>query len=288
MPGTALLLSGGGAKGILQVSYLRAFKDLGFDYDKVYGTSVGALNAALYHQGDLEALEELWLSINNSKVYNANPLNMLSFFSKTPGVYDSKPLKKLIASVIDFKKLRSNPRELSINTTDILNSEPVTSNIRDLSDEEVIQILWASASPPIFFPPVNCLGKTLVDGGVLNNYSMHTALKDGMDTLILLMPSVPKTRQINSIKDVVDGLISTATTGYYKRELGAIEKTNQIIDQANEDLIDDIRRVKIVVVNSLKYNGIGLLDFNYSNRGEMLEFSYKIAHDQLSLAFPSL
>ena len=54
---TALVLGGGGAKGAYEVGAIAALEELGVRALSVYGTSVGALNAAMYAQGNMAAAE---------------------------------------------------------------------------------------------------------------------------------------------------------------------------------------------------------------------------------------
>ncbi len=64
-----LVLSGGGGKGAYEVGCWRALRERGIAVDAVAGTSVGALNAALVAQGDLERAERLWSQITAKDVF---------------------------------------------------------------------------------------------------------------------------------------------------------------------------------------------------------------------------
>ena len=59
----ALVLNGGGSRGAYQIGAWQALDALGVRFDGVYGTSIGALNAALFAQGDLAGAVELWSNI---------------------------------------------------------------------------------------------------------------------------------------------------------------------------------------------------------------------------------
>ncbi|MBO6048979.1 MAG: patatin-like phospholipase family protein, partial [Spirochaetales bacterium] len=50
-PRVALVLSGGGAKGIAHIPIIEALEKYGIPIDKVYGTSMGALIGGLYCAG---------------------------------------------------------------------------------------------------------------------------------------------------------------------------------------------------------------------------------------------
>ena len=64
----ALVLSGGGSRGAYEIGAWQALNELGVRLDAVYGTSIGALNAGLVAQGDVEQAVELWQNINLSQV----------------------------------------------------------------------------------------------------------------------------------------------------------------------------------------------------------------------------
>ena len=60
----ALVLCGGGSRGAYEIGAWGALRELGVRLDGVYGTSIGALNAALVARGDLEAARNVWLNIS--------------------------------------------------------------------------------------------------------------------------------------------------------------------------------------------------------------------------------
>ena len=67
----ALVLSGGGSRGAYEIGAWQAFSELGVRFQAVYGTSAGAINAALFAQGDLEKASSLWENINIKQLMNA-------------------------------------------------------------------------------------------------------------------------------------------------------------------------------------------------------------------------
>ena len=60
----ALVLSGGGSRGAYECGAWQALRELNIRLDGVYGTSIGALNAALVAQDDFEAALDLWNNIS--------------------------------------------------------------------------------------------------------------------------------------------------------------------------------------------------------------------------------
>ena len=64
----ALVLNGGGSRGAYEIGAWQALDELGVRFDGVYGTSIGALNAALFAQGDLDGAVKLWSNIRVGQI----------------------------------------------------------------------------------------------------------------------------------------------------------------------------------------------------------------------------
>lgn len=63
-----LVLEGGGVKGAYQVGALLAIRELGVEFDGVTGTSIGAINGALYLEGGYDKLLDVWKQIKTNTV----------------------------------------------------------------------------------------------------------------------------------------------------------------------------------------------------------------------------
>ena len=64
----ALVLSGGGSRGAYECGAWQALRELNIRLDAVYGTSIGAINAALVAQGDLDVAVKLWETIRLNQI----------------------------------------------------------------------------------------------------------------------------------------------------------------------------------------------------------------------------
>ena len=71
MDAIGLVFAGGGGKGAYQIGVWRAVRELQLEQHiaVVAGTSVGALNAALFLKGDLAFAEQLWGSISTADTF---------------------------------------------------------------------------------------------------------------------------------------------------------------------------------------------------------------------------
>ena len=60
-----IVFSGGGTCGAYQIGFWKALRESGLEkrVTGISGSSVGAMNALLFAQGDLELAEKVWLSI---------------------------------------------------------------------------------------------------------------------------------------------------------------------------------------------------------------------------------
>ena len=60
----ALVFSGGGSRGAYEIGAWQALAGAGMRFQGVYGTSIGAINALLFAQGDLDAAVGVWERLN--------------------------------------------------------------------------------------------------------------------------------------------------------------------------------------------------------------------------------
>lgn len=281
MGGTALCLAGGGSRGIFQASSLKAVSDFGIIPDYLFTSSAGTLNGLLYASN--KDYIDAWMTIRNRNVYSKNLLSMLNVFTEKGSIYDSSPLLETIKKYIDIKEIRNFPAEFIINTTDLVNSRTFSLNIKELSDEELPIFAYASASPPIFFPPVKFRGLTLADSGISNNFSLVSAIRAGCDTIIMISPTIIDVKKLRSIIDVIKATLAIATRTYLEREAGAIFKINDIIDVINIQLEPDYKKIKLVIITPEKSLNFDLLDFSYKNvdRAEVIKYGYNLTMEKL-------
>lgn len=160
MKEVGLVFSGGGGKGAYQIGVWRALRELGIENHvvAVSGTSVGALNAAMFLKGDLKTAEQLWNSISGDALLPLNMENDNSFFSNEGlGTFVRQALSlqdrsEMISCYVTCKRLRDG----KIQYYEL--QRIIDPNYRK-------QILMASAALPAVFPPVLIDGELFVDGG---------------------------------------------------------------------------------------------------------------------------
>ena len=114
----ALVLSGGGSKGSYQVGAYEALKELGFTFDIITGTSVGALNGAIFVQGEEAKAYHLWENIDYDKtvkldIDKTNIFKIVKEVALNKGL-DTSPLENLLHTYIDESKIRSSQTKFGL------------------------------------------------------------------------------------------------------------------------------------------------------------------------------
>lgn len=98
---TALVLSGGGSLGAVQVGFIRRAMEIGIQFDILVGTSVGAINAsyvAFHAPGVHDCLEQLWHGLAGTRLFSRNPFTIAgSLWRSRLSLYDNRLLRRLLA-----------------------------------------------------------------------------------------------------------------------------------------------------------------------------------------------
>jgi NTE family protein len=188
----AFVLSGGASLGAFQVGMLRALLDHDIRPDLIVGTSVGAVNGAFlagreFTPETVEELAELWLGVRRGEVFPLEPFSgLLGFLGARRNLVPGGGLRRLIRRHTDCGLLEELPTPLHVIACDVLNGQEVR-----LSEGPLVDALMASAAIPGVLPPVEWDGRTLIDGGVMNNTPITHALELGADEVYVLPTGGP-------------------------------------------------------------------------------------------------
>ena len=87
----ALVLAGGGARGVAHIGAIEELESQGFEVHAVAGTSMGALVGGMYASGHLEAFKEWMYTLDKYKVFSLVDFAPITRFPFTrPSVLSAK------------------------------------------------------------------------------------------------------------------------------------------------------------------------------------------------------
>jgi len=176
-PTLGLALSGGGARGLAHIGFLKVLEREGIPVNYLSGTSMGSVIATAYARG--MPLGEM----EHEVVQNTTTRNMIRMVSITPPTRGLVETGKLRAVLSRFIPEETTFEDLNIPTaicaTDLIRSQPVT-----LNHGLVLPAVMASCAVPGIFPSVEIPPMRLVDGGVLNNLPVDLAQALGAQCVI--------------------------------------------------------------------------------------------------------
>ena len=160
MKDIGLVFSGGGGKGAYQIGVWDALRILKLE-DRVAvvsGTSVGALNAALFLKGNWDLAARIWNRISGSALLPFNTENDDALFS-------SRGLEDFVSEALSVKD-RNNPPLCYAACKRIRDGQIRYFELQGILDSGYRkQILMASAAIPAVFSPVFIKGEPYIDGG---------------------------------------------------------------------------------------------------------------------------
>lgn len=270
-PRVGLVLSGGGAKGAAHIGVIRAVEQAGIPIDYIAGTSMGAIVGGLYAMGyttdELEQLVKMqdWEMLLSDK----SPRKQLSpeqrerkgrYILNVPLSRSAKPkmdgfvrgrnlgnmLARLTVGYHDSISFDSLKIPFACVATNLANGDEVV-----LRSGKLSAAIRASMAIPGVFTPVVMNGKTLVDGGLCNNFPVDVARRMGADIVIgsTVQRVFNDTMQQGGIQSVVQQLISISSRRKFEENIrlcnvhiGVNPKGVSTMDFSPEKLDTMIRR----------------------------------------------
>jgi NTE family protein len=221
---SAIVLSGGGARGAYEAGILRyLFGEFRKRHgepklDVISGTSVGAINGAylasvIHDTGPgIDRLIDLWSGLELDRVLGfgmgqaARLPRVLSGGQDGAGIFDVTPLTKVVGENMRWADLARNVRRgrlraITISATHVATGRPwcfvdrapdvelpsgmpPTMVVR--ADRIGPEHVLASAAIPVLFPPVPVHGDLFVDGGLRLNTPMSPAIHMGCRRVLVI------------------------------------------------------------------------------------------------------
>jgi NTE family protein len=181
----ALVLGGGGMKGLAHVGALRALEERGWIPDVIVGTSIGALLGAAWANGFSTAeLADVALSLVRADVFHVARRDIAVKLIRAPAIYRGAPLEALIRGFVGGLTFEELERRLVTASVDINSGMQVYWGLPGLKHVSVADAVLASCALPGFFPPREIDGRFYVDGALADNLPVSLAATLGVDGVV--------------------------------------------------------------------------------------------------------
>lgn len=219
---TALILSGGGARGAYQAGVLKGLAEILPEKKKspfsiISGVSAGAINGAKLacdlesFENAVEKLNFLWSQISTEQVFRTDILSMNKFSfgllgsqKKIDSILDTSPLCELLKKHCDFTKIKKN-LDAKVFESLILTANNYTSGTAvSFVQTSTSKLTWkesrrlavlseinadhvmASSAIPMLFPPIKIGSHYYGDGCVRNSTPCSPSLRMGADRIFVV------------------------------------------------------------------------------------------------------
>ncbi len=189
----ALVLSGGGARGIAHIGVIEELVEQGFEITSISGTSMGALVGGVYAAGTMQDYKEWIYTIDKMKIFH-----LVDFTFSSQGLIKGDRLFKKMKDFVRDQKIEDLNINYAATATDIKNNKEIV-----FTKGSLLEAIRASIAIPTVFTPVVTNNSILVDGGVMDNVPVKHVKKGKNDLLVVVYVNadIPVDKPKESIKE---------------------------------------------------------------------------------------
>lgn len=252
-PKVALVLSGGGARGLSHVGVLKVLEQVRVPVDMVVGTSMGAIIGGLYAAGmSPDELQEqvtrldwgglferreprqLLSQRRKEEDFELAPLVQLGFrdgeFRLPTGAVSTRSLEMLLRRytlpVRHLATFDGLPLPFRAVATDMETGEAVVLDHGDLA-----AALRASMSVPGVFSPLEIDGRILGDGGLVDNLPVEVARSMGADIIIAVNIGTPLAGRetLGTLLGITSQMVNILTEQNVKRSIDLLTTSDLLL-----------------------------------------------------------
>lgn len=182
-PRIAVVLGGGGARGLSHIGVLKALRENQIPIDIIVGTSAGALVGGLYASGmKISEIENIGNDIGWNKISNFSAIRLVTLIA-AESLLSTEKMEKYLEKHIGKKRFDQLEIPFACIACDIKTGERIV-----FKDGDVAFAMRVSATIPGVFKPVEYRHRLLIDGGVIDNLPIDIARIMGADFVIAVWP----------------------------------------------------------------------------------------------------
>ncbi|MEO0224143.1 MAG: patatin-like phospholipase family protein [candidate division WOR-3 bacterium] len=255
----ALVLSGGGSKGLAHIGVLKAIEEKKLKFDFIVGCSMGSLIGSLYALGysseNIKSIAKILIS-----------QNIIKFKISLNEFFDSTKIEKILEDIFSNKTFKDTKIPIYILAVDLLTYNPIIFNNGYLK-----YAIRASISLPLVFKPVMINGRILVDGGIFETLPLGIAKMLGANYILAVnvvgtLSSNLFFESADEMKKIDYSILKTAFDAIYILQRSQIKHT--------------IEAHKPNILINVETSDIEPLDFKI-NLEDIIERGYKSAMEVL-------
>ncbi len=182
----AFVLGGGGILGAHEVGMLRALTEAGVAPDLVLGTSIGAINGAMFaadptNRG-VERLSRLWCDSRISETTAADVLRRMGTLARTRTHLESlEAARARLVAALPMQRVEDLPIPFQCVAASIERAAEHWFDHGPLAD-----VVLASCAVPGILPPVQIGDEHFIDGGIVNSIPVGRAVLLGATSIYVL------------------------------------------------------------------------------------------------------
>jgi NTE family protein len=246
----ALVLGGGGMKGLAHVGAWRAAGEAGLEVTRVYGTSIGALVGAMIAANtDSDRLYSLARALQKTDIVLLNRWAVLFNGIRQQSVFRGDSFRAFIDSVLPVQTFEELALPLSVNVVDLATGETEWFGADGRTDVPLGDAIYASCALPVFYPPAEIGGRYYVDGGVLDSLPVARALEHGNERILAI--------------DVGAGPVADSSDTVSKGMVAIHQRVMQIVGHARrQEQLADLETEQRITYVRPDLGGYNTFDFN--------------------------
>jgi len=274
----ALVLSGGGARGIAHIGAIEVLEEKGFKITSISGTSMGAMVGAVYALGKLPEFKKWLLNIDKLELFK-----LIDFTFSAQGFIKGDRLFKELKQFLPDTNIEDLDVSYSAIATDIMNKREIV-----FTQGPIFDAVRASISTPSVFTPVKTASTMLIDGGTVNNLPLDRVKRSGEDILVAIdsIANVPfyedekeeviyqnKIKKFKSYFDEIKSKRISAQLSYL-----------EIIDKSVNIMIEEVVKFKVAKYPPdvfIKISNDACTLFDFYKAKEIISYGREAANEQI-------
>lgn len=251
----ALVLAGGGARGIAHIGAIEELYAAGYEVTAVAGTSMGALVGGMFASGHLALFKEWLCGLDARKVFD-----LVDLAWSAEGLVKGDRVMGALRELVPDRPIERLPIPFAAVATDVVTGEEVVLDSGSLYDA-----IRASISIPSVFRPVRRDGRILVDGAAVNPMPLDRVLRTPGDSLVAV--------DVSARYGDISGRRACTSLNHYRM----LHSASEIMQQRITQLMCRLHRPDLLV--ELPTDSFGV--FEFYRAAEIVEAGRRAAREAL-------